>query len=130
MTALPEGFVDPTDAAAVASVLTATAETGGLDAVTDLLARLPGTKVIPAVSKGFLRPGVPLAVWLGAESCWSKTDPPTLLHVVGGIVLGRTVVQVGEVAGVLSPIVVDLARRTGQVADAAAVLTAARDVAH
>lgn len=130
MTSLPDGFVDPTDVSAVGSVLAATVDTGGLASVQDLLIRLPGTKVVPAVSKGFLRAGVPLAVWLGNETCWSATDPPTLLHVVGGVVLSRTDVQPGEVAGVLAPVVAELARRTGQVADAAAVLTAARDVTH
>ena len=130
MTSLPDGFVDPTDVAAVAAVLTATVDAGGLGSVTDLLARLPGTRVVPEVPKGFLRAGVPQAVWLGAETCWSSTDPPTLLHVVGGVVLSRTPVEPGDVAGALARLVSDLARRTGAVADAAAVLTAARDVAH
>ena len=76
---LPEGYVDPTDPAAVGAVLQATVDFGGLDAVTDLLARLPGTRLTPAVPKGFLRPAVPGGVWLGSESCWSCTyaaDPP------------------------------------------------------
>ena len=129
MTALPEGYVDPTDAAAVAAVVGATVASAGLDAVTDLLARLPGTRVTPAVPKGFLRAAVPGAVWLGPENCWSCTDPPTLLHVVGGVVLHREVVEPGEAASALGRVVADLVRRTGAVGDAAAVLTAARDVA-
>jgi hypothetical protein len=127
--AIPEGYVDPTDPSAVASVVRATVATAGLDAVTDLLARLPGTKVTPAVPKGFLRGAVPAAVWLGPESCWSCTEPPTLLHVVGGVVLRREVIEPGEAPGALARVVADLVRRTGEVADAAAVLTAARDVA-
>jgi hypothetical protein len=71
--ALPEGYVDPTDPVAVGAVLDATARTAGLDAVSELLARLPGTRTEPAVPKGFLRPAVPAAVWLGPESCWSCT---------------------------------------------------------
>jgi hypothetical protein len=126
---LPEGYVDPTDPAAVGAVLQATVAFGGLDAVTDLLARLPGTRLTPAVPKGFLRPAVPAAVWLGTESCWSSTSPPTLLQVVGGVVLHRQVVETGEVAGALSRLVTDLVRRTGAVGDASAALTAARDVA-
>ncbi len=126
---LPEGYVDPTDPAAVGAVLEATVHFGGLDAVTELLARLPGTRLTPAVPKGFLRPAVPAAVWLGTESCWSCTTPPTLLQVVGGVVLHRQEVEPGEVADALSRLVTDLVRRTGGVGDASAALTAARDVA-
>ena len=70
---LPEGYVDPTDPIAVGAVLEATVRSAGLDAVTDLLARLPGTRTTAAVPKGFLRPAVPAAVWLGPESCCSCT---------------------------------------------------------
>ncbi len=128
-TPLPEGYVDPTDPDAVGHVLAATAQTGGLSAVADLLARLPGISVTPAVAKGFLRPAVPSAIWLGSEYCWSSTQPPTLLHVVGGVVLHRTVVETGEVAEALGRVVADLVRRTGSVVDASAALTAARDLA-
>jgi hypothetical protein len=127
--ALPDGYVDPTDAAAVGAVLDATVRTAGLDAVTDLLVRLPGTRSTPAVPRGFLRPAVPAAVWLGPESCWSCTSPPTLLHVVGGVVLHRTEVHPGDVAEALGRVVADMVRRSGAVADASAALSAARDVA-
>jgi hypothetical protein len=126
---LPDGFVDPTDPVAVGAVLDATVRAAGLDAVTDLLARLPGTRTTPAVPRGFLRPAVPAAVWLGPESCWSCTSPPTLLHVVGGVVLHRAEIHPGEVAEALGRVVADLVRRTGASADASAALTAARDVA-
>jgi hypothetical protein len=126
---LPDGYVDPTDALAVGAVLDATVRTAGLDAVTDLLARLPGTRTTPAVPRGFLRPAVPAAVWLGPESCWSCSSPPTLLHVVGGVVLHRSEIHPGDVAEALGRVVADLVRRTGAVADASAALTAARDVA-
>ena len=126
---LPDGYVDPTDPTAVGAVLDATAQTAGLEAVTDLLARLPGTRTTSATPKGFLRAAVPAAVWLGPESCWSCTTPPTLLHVVGGVVLHRAQIQPGDVADALGRLVTDLVRRTGQVADASAALTAARDVA-
>ena len=129
MTALPEGYVDPTDPAAVSAVVGLTVTSAGLGAVSDLLARLPGTRVTPAVPKGFLRAGVPGAVWLGPENCWSLTEPPTLLHVVGGVVLHREIVEPGRAAAALGHVVAELVRRTGAVADAAAVLTAARDVA-
>jgi hypothetical protein len=126
---LPEGFVDPTDAVSVGAVLDAVVRTAGLDAVTDLLARLPGTRTTPAVPRGFLRPSVPAAVWLGPESCWSCTSPPTLLHVVGGVVLHRAEIRPGDVAEALGRVVADLVRRTGASAEASAALTAARDLA-
>jgi hypothetical protein len=126
---LPEGYVDPTDPAAVGSVLQATVDFGGLDAVTDLLARLPGTRLTPAVPKGFLRAAVPASIWLGPESCWSCTTPPTLLQVVNGVVLHRQYLEPGEVASALTRVVTELVRRTGGVGDASAALTAARDVA-
>lgn len=126
---LPEGYVDPTDPAAVGTVLRATVDFGGLDAVSELLARLPGTRLTAAVPKGFLRAAVPAAIWLGSETCWSCTAPPALLQVVGGVVLHRRVIEPGEVAEALSRVVTDLVRRTGGVGDASAALTAARDVA-
>jgi hypothetical protein len=126
---VPEGYVDPTDPAQVEPVIAATVAYGGLAAVADLLARLPGTTTVPQMAKRFLRPSVPAAVWLGPESCWSCTEPPTLLHVVGGVVLHRDPVTPGEAPGLLGRVVADLARRTGAVGDSAAVLTAARDVA-
>ncbi len=130
MTDLPPDYVDPTDVTAVVEVVRATVATGGLAAVTDLLARLPGVRTTAAVPRGFLRPGVPAAVWLGSESCWSCTEPPTLLHVVGGVVLHREVVEPGEAPQLLGRLVADLAQRSGAIADASAVLTAARDLAH
>jgi hypothetical protein len=129
VTSLPEGYVDPGDPEAVAAVVRATVETGGLVAVGDLLARLPGTSTTAEVPKGFLRAGVPASIWLGPEHCWSATEPPTLLHVVNGVVLHREAVDPGEAGPLLGRIVAELVRRTGAVADASAVLTAARDVA-
>jgi len=130
MTELPPEYVDPTDLAAVVEVVRATVATGGLGSVTDLLTRLPGVRTTAAVPRGFLRPAVPAAVWLGTESCWSCTEPPTLLHVVNGVVLHREVVEPGEAPQLLGRVIADLVRRTGAIADASAVLTAARDVAH
>src|SRR5437764_1361522 len=40
---LPDGYVDPTDPTAVGAVLDATVRTAGIEAVTELLLRLPGT---------------------------------------------------------------------------------------
>lgn len=129
MSQLPPEYVDPTDAEAVADVIRATVHAGGLDAVTDLLRRLPGTRATAEVRRGLLRQAVPAAVWLGAEQCWSCTRPPTLLHVVGGVVLHHRDVDPGDAPGLLGPVVAELTRRTGATADASAVLTAARDVA-
>ena len=129
MTELPEGYVDPTDAAAVAAVLRAVAAVGGLDAVADLLARLPGTRTEPGDPGGLFRRAVPASVWIGPEWCWTRTSPPELLQVVGGIALHRQPVEVGTVGEALARVVADLVRRTGGVADASAALTAARDLA-
>jgi hypothetical protein len=126
---LPEGYVDPADPAAVADVVRAVVTSGGVGAVTDLVARLPGVRLAAAVPKGFLRPAVPAAIWLGTEYCWSATDPPTLLHVVNGVVLHRDPVEPGEAPEVLGRLVPELVRRTGARDDASAVLSAARDVA-
>jgi hypothetical protein len=123
------GDVDPTDPAAVAEVLDATVGSGGLSAVGDLLARLPGTRRTDAVPRGLLRAEVPGTVWLGAEWCWSMTDPPTLLHVIGDVVLHRAPMEPGLVAAALSRPIAELVRRTGAVADASIVLTVARDLA-
>ena len=71
---------------------------------------------------------MPAAIWLGSEYCWSCTEPPTLLHVVNGVVLHRDEVEPGEAPALLGRLVPDLVRRTGAVADASAALTAARDV--
>jgi hypothetical protein len=129
VTSLPEGYVDPADTDAVSAVVSATAETAGLGAVADLLGRLPGVSATAEIRKGMFRAGVPAAIWLGPEYCWSSTRPPTLLHVVNGVVLHREVVEPGEVGALLGHLVADLVRRTGAVADASAVLTAARDLA-
>jgi hypothetical protein len=129
LTAVPEGYVDPTDPDAVAAVVRATVQTGGLVAVTELVARLPGVRVTAAVTKGFLRASVPAAYWVGPEYCWSCTDPPTLLHTVNGVVLHREVVEPGEAPALLGRLVPEIVRRSGDVLDASAVLTAARDLA-
>lgn len=128
MTDLPEGYVDPTDPAAVADVVRSVVSSGGLDSVTDLVGRLPGVRRVPAVPKGFLRPAVPAAIWLSTEYCWSATEPPTLLHVVNGVVLNHDPVEPGEAPEVLGRLVPELVRRTGALGDASAVLTAARDL--
>jgi hypothetical protein len=128
MSDLPEGYVDPADPLAVAAVISAVVSSSGIDAVTDLVARLPGVRLAAAVPKGFLRPAVPAAIWLGTEYCWSATDPPTLLHIVGGVVLHRDPVEPGEAPEILGRLVPELVRRTGARDDASAVLTAARDV--
>lgn len=129
MSDLPAGYVDPADPAAVAEVVRAVVSAGGIGAVTDLVARLPGVRLTPAVPKGFLRPAEPAAIWLGTEYCWSATEPPTLLHVVNGVVLHRDPVEPGEAPELLGRLVPDLVRRTGARDDASAALTAARDVA-
>jgi hypothetical protein len=128
MSALPEGYVDPTDPAAVAEVLAATVASGGLAAVSDLLARLPGVRAVEAVPRGFLRAGLPAALWLGDEWCWWLSEPPALAQVVNGVELHRAVVRPGDAAASLSRVVAELVRRTAAVADASAVLTAARDL--
>ena len=128
MTDLPASYVDPTDPAAVAGVLRATALHAGLDAVADLLVRLPGTRTDPGAPGGLFRRAVPPSIWVGPEWCWSRTAPPELIQVVGGVALHRTPLEPGTVGDALGRAVADLVGRTGAVADASAVLTAARDL--
>lgn len=129
MSMLPEGYVDPTDPEAVAAVLAAVVGSGGLDAVTDLLVRLPHTRSTPPVPKAMFRAAVPAAVWVGSDYCWSCSDPPVLMHVSGGVELSHTEILPGDAPAALARVVAAHARRTAAVADISAVLTAARDLA-
>ena len=122
--ALPAGYLDPYDAAAVADLVTRLQAAAGTDGVVDLLRRLPGASAVPGRSGGLFRAATPDSLRLGSEYAVSLTDPPVLEHVVSGVVLQREVLLPGRVGSVLPRVVADLARELGARTEASVVLTA------
>jgi hypothetical protein len=125
----PEGYVDPADEPQVAAVLDAVVRALGVDGLGDLLGRLPGSRVEPARPGGFLRSAVPACVWLTADHQLVLTDPVEHQHVVGGVVLARDTLPPGRLPGVVARLVVTAVAQQGSEAEAAVVLTAARESA-
>jgi hypothetical protein len=125
----PEPYVDPADVSAVAEVLAGTLQLMGPAGLGDLLARLPGVRVVPATPARLFRPAAEGGVWVGPEHLVRLDATPVVdQHVVGGVVLQRSVVPPARVPGVLAALVVDLARDEGTAEETAVVLTAAREV--
>ena len=71
---------------------------------------------------------MPGAVWLGPEDALVLTAPPEYHHVVGGVVLHREPLPAGQLPAVVARLVAQWTVDHGTRADAAAVLTAAREV--
>ena len=130
MTAGPgdEGPVDPADVGQVTAVLSAALGAAGVEAVADLAARMPGARVLPGSAAGFLRPATPATLWVGPEHAFTLTDSVEHRHVVGGVVLSRDPVPPARVAALIAPLLVRLVTDQGAQAEAALVLTAAREV--
>lgn len=122
--ALPEGYLDPYDAAAVAALLARTQAVAGREGVLDLLGRLPGAVTDPGRGGGLFRSATPPTIRLGGEWIVVVAEPPVLEHVVSGVVLQREALPAGRVASALAPVVVDLTRDLGTRLDTALVLTA------
>lgn len=120
--------VDPYDAGQVAAVVEGTTLLMGTDGVLDLLARLPGVRVVAGEPRRLFHPAVPGAVWVGTEHLLTMTDPLVHEHRVGGVALRRAALAPGELATVVAGLVISLTRAQGSQAETAAVLTAARDV--
>lgn len=121
---LPEGYLDPYDAAAVAALVDRAQAVAGRDGVLDLLARLPGAVADPGRPGRLLRGATPATLRLGAEWVVVVAEPPVLEHVVAGVVLQREPLAAGRAARLLAPVVADLARDLGNRLDTALVLTA------
>ena len=124
---VPQGYVDPADPQQVAVVLAAVLGVLGVPGLGDLLGRIPGSRLEPARPGGFLRTGVPASVWLTAEHQLVLTDPVEHAHVVGGVVLARDTLPPGRLPDVVARVVVAAIRAQGSRAEAAVVLTAARE---
>ena len=122
--ALPPGYLDPFDVAAVAALVTRLQAAAGADGVVDLMRRLPGTSVVPGRGAGLFRAATPDSLRLGSEYAVSLTDPPVLEHVVSGVVLQREVLLAGRVGSVLPRVVADLTRELGARSEVSVVLTA------
>lgn len=121
--------VDPHDVAAVAAVLDGTWRATGPGGLGDLLARLPGARLVPGTPGRLFRPALPGGVQVGAEHFWTLTTEPVVdQHVVGGVVLSRTPVPAPRLGELLAVQVVELVREHRSAPEAALVLSAARDV--
>lgn len=123
---LPDGYVDPDDLATVAGVIDRVVRTMGPEGLGDLLARMPGTRVEPAVPGRRFRPATPASVQVGQEHLIVLSEPVTYAQVVGGIVLHRDQLTPAEVGPVVARLVATLAREQGSVTEVAAALTAVR----
>lgn len=120
--------VDPSDVIAVGDVLAGTLRLMGPAGLTDLLARLPGVRVVPGTPGRFLRSAVEGGVWVGAEHFVTLGSEPVVdQHVVGGVTLARTAVPPARLPQVIARLVVDLAHDLGSRAETEVVLTAARE---
>lgn len=120
--------IDPQDQSTVTQLLTRVVAVLGVAGVSDLLLRIPGTRMIPARAKRFLTPASPASVWIGTEHQLVLTDPPTHLQSVGGVVLHREVVLPGELPSVLAPLVARLVRDYDCQESATAALSAVAEV--
>ena len=125
----PQGYVDPADHQQVAAVLAAVLRTLGVPGLGDLLGRIPGSRLEPARPGGFLRAAVPASVWLTADHQLVLTDPVEHAHVVGGVVLARDTLPPGRLPDVVARLLVSAVVEQGSQAEAAVVLTAARESA-
>lgn len=125
---MSEPSVDPQDADQVAAVVEDTRRLMGYDGVVDLLARLPGVELVPGHPKRRFHPAVAATVSVGPEHLLAMSEPVLHQHVVGGIVLQRSVVPPGELPRLLAVLVGSLCVRQGSQQETAAVLTAAREI--
>jgi hypothetical protein len=123
----PEGYVDPGDEHQVAAVLDAVLRTLGVPGLGDLLGRIPGSRVEAARPGGLLRRAEPASVWLTGEHQLLLTDPVVHVHLVGGVVLARDPLPAGRLPDAVARLLVRAVADRGSQAEAAVVLTAARE---
>jgi hypothetical protein len=125
---VPAAPVDPSDVTAVSEVLAGTLRLMGPAGLTDLLARLPGVRVVPGTPGRMFRSAVEGGVWVGAEHFVTlETEPVVDQHVVGGVTLARSAVPPGQLPQVIARLVVDLAHDQASRVETEVVLTAARE---
>lgn len=120
--------IDPQDQSAVARLLSRVVAVLGIAGVSDLLLRIPGTRLVPATAKRFLTPASPASVWIGTEHQLVLTDPPTHVQSVGGVVLHRDTVLPGELPGVLAPLIARMVHDYNCQESATAALSAVAEV--
>jgi hypothetical protein len=123
----PEGFVDPSDQGQVAAVLGAVVRVLGIPGLGDMLGRIPGSRTDPARPGGVFRPALPASVWVSAQHQLLLTDPLVHVHVVGGVVLARDPLPAGVLPDAVARLLVAAVLEQGSEAEAAVVLTAARE---
>jgi hypothetical protein len=123
----PEGYVDPSDPDQVAAVLGAVLRVLGMQGLGDLLGRIPGSRVEPTRPGGVFKRAVPASVWLTAQHQLLLSDPLVHVHVVGGIVLARDPLPAGVLPDTVARLLVAAVSEQGSHAEAALVLTAARE---
>ncbi|MCW2780620.1 MAG: hypothetical protein JWR35_1069 [Marmoricola sp.] len=124
---LPDGYVDPLDAAQVIPVLESALSMVGIDGLVELLARIPGTRRDPGRPGGFLKTPVRPSIWLGAEHNLTLTEPVQHQHVVGGVILSRDPVGRGALAPLVAQLIGPVLRESGGEREASIALTAARE---
>lgn len=125
----PEGFTDPSDQQQVAAVLATVVRELGVGGLGDLLGRLPGSRLEAARPGGVFKRAEPASVWLGAEHQLVLTDPVVHVHAVGGVVLARDPLPPGRLPDVVARLLVAAVADQGAQAEAATVLSAARESA-
>jgi hypothetical protein len=123
----PEGYVDPSDPDQVAAVLGAVLRVLGMQGFGDLLGRIPGSRVEPTRPGGVFKRAVPASVWLTEQHQLLLSDPLVHVHVVGGIVLARDPLPAGVLPDTVARLLVAAVSEQGSHAEAALVLTAARE---
>lgn len=133
MAQLPPGYVDPQDLASVSSVLRSVLDGAGPDGLMDLLARIPGVRLVPASPKRFLHAATPASVWVGPEHQLVLVDDLggrqlVHQHVVGGVTLARDRVGSAAAPDLVARWLVATVSAAGTHLEAAAALTAHRDL--
>ncbi|MGH3492651.1 MAG: hypothetical protein ACRDQ1_05360 [Sciscionella sp.] len=123
----PEGYVDPVNQQEVAAVLGSVLRTIGVPGLGDLLGRVPGSRVEAPRAGGMFRRAMPPSVWLSPEHQLQLGEPVVHAHVVGGVVLAREPLPPGRLPEAVARLLVAAITDQGSHAEAAVVLTAARE---
>ncbi len=123
----PEGYVDPSNQQEVAGVLGLVLRTLGIAGLGDLLSRFPGSRVEAPRTGGMFKRATPAATWLSPEHQLQLSEPMVHVHVVGGVILAREQLPPGRLPETVARLLVTAVTDQGSHAEAAVVLTAARE---